>query len=102
MDTGMHWFGSLDPDPDWDQCGFITLVLDPHHFNEDPDPAFYFYADPDPAPHQSEGESAVTGMQTLHSSVNFNEDPDLAFHSSADPTPAVQNIADPDPPHCLE
>ncbi len=75
---------------------------DPHNFNEEPDPAFHFYSYPDPAPHQSEGQSAVTGMQTLHSSIYFNEDPDLAFHSNADPAPAVQNNADPDPPPCLE
>ncbi len=28
-------------------------VLDPHHFNTDPDPAFYFNADPAPAAHQA-------------------------------------------------
>ncbi len=35
----------------------LVRVAGPHHFNADPDKAFYFYAylDPDPAPHQVPG-----------------------------------------------
>jgi hypothetical protein len=35
-------------------CGKVRLdgsVADPHHFDPDPDPAFYFDADPDPIVH---------------------------------------------------
>ncbi len=28
-----------------------SRIVDPHHFNADPDPAFHFNADPDPAFH---------------------------------------------------
>ncbi len=48
-------------------------VTDPHLFNSDPDPAFYFKADPDPDPdpdpypHQSVGESATTGQGSIFS-----------------------------------
>jgi hypothetical protein len=38
-------------------------VLDPHHFNADPDPAFHFNEDPDP-------------------NFHFDADPDLAPHHS--------------------
>jgi hypothetical protein len=32
-----------------------SRVADPHHFNADPGPAFYFIADPDPsAPHHGD------------------------------------------------
>ncbi len=42
-------------------------VADPHHFNADPDPSFYYNMDPirlfhideDPAPHQSEANLYV-------------------------------------------
>ncbi len=66
-----------------------SRVADPHHFNADPDPAFYFDADPDPA------------------SKN-NKDPDLQpfqqksvlFTSVVDPCrilPTFQLVSDPYP-----
>jgi hypothetical protein len=43
------------------------MVVNPHHFNVDPDPAFYFNADPDPAFH-----SILIRIQLLcdHWSIN--------------------------------
>jgi hypothetical protein len=36
------------------KCRFlISRVVDPHHFNADPDPAVNLNVDPDPAPHQN-------------------------------------------------
>jgi hypothetical protein len=48
--------------------GMVARVADPHHFDADPNPAFYFNADRDPAFH-------------------FNADPDPAFHFYADSDP---------------
>jgi hypothetical protein len=47
------------------------MGADPHQFNEDSYPAFHSNADQDldPACHQSEGESAITGMLSLHASI---------------------------------
>jgi hypothetical protein len=60
---------------------FKISVVDPHHFDGDPDhtfpnPAGQFVADPDPACH-------------------FDAGPDPTFHFNADPDPNFQNDADP-------
>jgi hypothetical protein len=68
------------------------MVVDPHHFNVDPDPAFHFNADPDPTPLQNDGNlrQVVFRPPRLHFeplkllNFNFNADPDPAFHSQAD------------------
>jgi hypothetical protein len=39
-----------------------TRVADLHHLNADRGSVFHLNADPDPAPHQSDGESATTGL----------------------------------------
>jgi hypothetical protein len=86
-----------------------TRVLDPHHFN----------ADPDPTPHQSFANlrslvsrpSRALSLYLKLSNFDFNMDPDSAFNSNvdpdpssqnnADPDPSSQNNADPDPQHCM-
>ncbi len=35
----------------------VIRVLDPQHFNTDPDPAFQFYADPDQDPAPCQGDA---------------------------------------------
>ncbi len=63
-----------------------TSVVDPHHFDADPDAnrdhAFHYDADPDP---------------TFPSDADADADLDPTFHFDADPGPAFHFDADPDP-----
>jgi hypothetical protein len=46
-------------------CLAKNRVADPHHFNADPNPAFYVNSNPDPAPLQSDGICHQLPIDTL-------------------------------------
>jgi hypothetical protein len=74
----------------------LPSVVDPHHFDADPDPTFHPVADPDADPDPSFQMKAqilekelkkahIPYILACHLQIDSDPDPDPAYHFDADP-----------------
>jgi hypothetical protein len=81
--------GPSDLQPQVISCRPIHRVVDPHHFNADPDPAFHFDANPYPSFHLKFSADPDHAFQF---NANADQDPAFYFNEHPDLNPATYQI----------